>query len=107
MPRMFYDPVSETVFNSTLRNVLIAEWSVNHQLSTFEYFDAKDWVWMLGIEVTDNDDKISEIGWNVGIAETWFGDPYIEFWHEHGNHEGIETIDIHMSYFPKEDYYDF
>ena len=100
--KLFYDEYSKRYFESTMEEVLRAEYNLNRQLVTCSGAYLNEWYEFLGIpEITAG----KEVGWSTGILESHYWASWIEFDHTKVDMEdGMECTIISFRYEPVIDF---
>lgn len=103
--QLFYDMFSRRYFESTMENVIHAEYEINKRLAVDSCVCLNEFYDLLGIPEIDGGD---EVGWNVFklVEETWFS--WLDFNHEKViMDDGLECIIITICYEPDMDFTDY
>lgn len=96
--QLFYDSFSGTYFESTLEEVLQAEYKLNRLLITQDYAYLNDWYLALGIEPID---ESLEYGWTTGACSDLYWQSWIDFHHQNITmDDGLEVCIIHFNQEP-------
>ena len=100
---LFYDFYTEQYFESTMEDVLRAEYETNRTLYTKGYVTANEYCEFMGIPTRPEYD---ELGWTCGQLEAMYWHTWIEFTHtetvidESDDYEGLPCTIIYMPYEP-------
>lgn len=99
---LFYDEFSKRYFESTMKDVIQAEYNLNRQMATCSGAYLNEWYEFLGIpEIPAG----KELGWSTGILESHYWAQWIEFDHTRVEMEdGMECTIIAMRYEPVIDF---
>jgi hypothetical protein len=99
---LFYDEFSKRYFESTMKDVIQAEYNLNRQMATCSGAYLNEWYEFLGIpEIPAG----KELGWSTGILESHYWAQWIEFDHTRVEMEdGMECTIITMRYEPVIDF---
>lgn len=103
--KLFYEPISERYFESTVEEIQRAEYELNHQLILKDYANINDFYKLLGLAPTKIGDKI---GWSTYAGYVCYGYNWIDFLHDVVELDGgLECITINYPYEPTLDYMDY
>lgn len=103
--KLFYEPISERYFESTIEEVQRAEYELNHKLILKDYANINDFYKLLGLTPTKVGDKI---GWSTYAGYVCYGYNWIDFKHDSIELDGgLECIAIDYPYQPSLDYTDY
>lgn len=92
---LFYDYFSESYFESTMEEVLEAEYEINRQLHTRDYAYLNEFYDLLGIDHIESGWKL---GWSLGASLSHYWKTWIDFRHEKVELEdGMECYIITMT----------
>lgn len=99
---LFYDEFSERYFESTMADVVRAEYKLNHKLYTGGGAYLNEWYEFLDIpQITPG----QELGWSTGILESHYWANWIEFDHTKVEmDDGLECTIISFRYAPVIDF---
>ena len=93
--QLFYDYFSERYFESTMEEVMQAEYYLNRTLHTRDYAYLNDYYDMIGLEQIPSGWKL---GWSIGAALSHYRKTWIDFRHEKVEMEdGMECCIITMT----------
>lgn len=99
---LFYDEFSNRYFESTMTDVIKAEYDTNRQLATEDGVFLNDFYERLGLKTTIEG---KELGWSSGILEAMYWAQWIEFDHTKVvMDDGLECCIITMRYEPVIDF---
>lgn len=99
--KLFYEQCSGQYFESSLEEVLRAEYSINRCFIINEYAKLNDFLTLLGLEKTD---KGSMVGWSMYMGLEFYGYQWIDFKHEIVTlDDGLECCVISMPFQPTAD----
>lgn len=102
---LFYDECSGEYFNSTLENIIIAEYELNREFAINGWVSVDTWYDLIGIKHKKDEDKL--IGWSMDAAEN-FSTNWIEFEHDLVKlDDGLECWIIHTPYPPTADFTEY
>lgn len=76
---LFYDDFSSRYFESTMADVIQAEYEINKRLNEDNEANVNDFYEMLGLPAKAYDD---EVGWSLELGSAWYGYSWIDFEHE-------------------------
>lgn len=103
--KLFYEPISERYFESTIEEIQRAEYELNHKLILNDYANINDFYKLLGLAPTKVGDKI---GWSTYAGYVCYGYSWIDFKHDSIELDGgLECIAIDYPYEPTLDYMDY
>lgn len=103
--QLFYDAYSGRYFESTMEDVIHAEYMLNRELSTFSYVCLNEFYDRLGLDPVDGGD---EVGWNACELFEMCWSSWIDFHHEKTTiDDDLECYIIEMQYEPHADYLDY
>lgn len=103
--RLFFEPVSQKYFESTIADIQKAEYLLNRKLVSTDYARINDFLKYLGLEQTDIGDVI---GWSTFATHDLYGCGWIDFKHEKVELEdGLECYIIRYPQEPRLDYMDY
>lgn len=93
--QLFYDYFSERYFESTMEEVLKAEYELNRELHTKDYAYLNEFYDLLGL---DHIQSGWDLGWSMGASLTHYWKTWIDFRHEKVEMEdGMECYIITMT----------
>lgn len=93
--QLFYDYFSERYFESTMEEVLQAEYDINRELHTRDYAYVNEFYDLLGL---DHIDPGWTLGWSLGASLSHYWKTWIDFRHEKVEMEdGMECYIITMT----------
>ena len=93
--QLFYDYFSERYFESTMEEVMQAEYDLNRTLHTRDYAYLNDYYDMIGLEQIPSG---WNLGWSIGAALSHYRKTWIDFSHEKVEMEdGMECYIITMT----------
>ena len=93
--QLFYDYFSERYFESTMKEVMQAEYDLNRTLHTRDYAYLNDYYDMIGLEQIPSG---WNLGWSIGAALSHYRKTWIDFRHEKVEMEdGMECYIITMT----------
>lgn len=93
--QLFYDYFSERYFESTMKEVIQAEYDLNHKLHTKDYAFLNDFYKLVGLEPVDYGHNL---GWSLGAFLSRYLKTWIDFRHEKVEIEdGMECYIITMT----------
>lgn len=96
-PRLFYDEYSGRYFETTIENVLLAEYHLNREYILSGFASLNDFYELLGLETTDYGETVA---WDICSEIYW-----IDFNHRKtfiGDGDDFECYVIEMPYYPEE-----
>lgn len=100
--QLFYDEFSKRYFESTMEDVISAEYKINRKLSTFYGAYLNEFYEHLGIEPVDYGDYL---GWSIDSIYDHTWESWLDFYHEKVVMEdGLECYIITMSVDPSPDF---
>lgn len=100
--QLFFDFLSMRYFESTMADVIKAEYEVNKMLAEFHEVGVNDFYHFLDIPPAVFDD---ELGWSIEAGAAWYGYSWIDFKHENVIMEdGLECCIITTVHPPTADY---
>ena len=103
--KLFYDFYSGRYFNSTMENVLAAEFALNRQIILGECAYLNDFYQELDIPLIDIGD---EVGWSRGYMCDAYGQEWVDFNHQDVTQEdGLECCIITFMQDPSVDFADY
>ena len=93
--QLFYDYFSERYFESTMEEVMQAEYEINRELHTKDYAYLNEFYDILGL---DHIESGWELGWSMGASYAHYWKTWIDFRHEKVEMEdGMECYIITMT----------
>lgn len=99
---LFYDQFSGRYFESTMANVIKAEYDLNRQMAINNGAYLNEFYEFLGIDTIKSG---NELGWSTGILESMYWAEWVEFDHEKVTmDDGLECYIISMRYEPVIDF---
>ena len=102
---LFYDFYSNRYFESTLADVIWAEYETNKALITYGCVGLNAFYDLLGLEELP---EYEEIGWSSGLMEATYWEYWIDFDHEKTTiDDDLECTIIHMPREPLMEYLDY
>ena len=100
--QLFFDFFSMRYFESTMEDVLKAEYELNRKLVDEYSVTLNDFYRMLGLPTLNMEDAL---GWSIEAGGVWYGYSWIDFDHEKiVLEDGLECCVISMSHEPTVDY---
>lgn len=100
--QLFYDETSQRYFESTMEDVIKAEYNLNRELAIHDGVSLNEYYKFVGLPVTVEG---KELGWSSGILESMYWANWIEFDHTKVEmDDGLECVIITMRYEPVIDY---
>lgn len=100
--QLFFDFLSMQYFESTMEEVLKAEYEINKRLSQDNETSVNEFYHLLGIPAGVFD---YELGWSIEAGGAWYGYSWIDFRHEQVTlDDGLECCIITMETAPTADY---
>lgn len=103
--KLFYDDFSGRYFESTMENVLQAEYNLNRDLNMQCYATLNDFYEYLGLIPIDGGD---ELGWNADMNAEYYWQSWVDFGHHKTvMDDGLEVIHITMFGEPTLDWADY
>lgn len=100
--QLFFDFLSMQYFESTMEEVLKAEYEINKRMSQEYYVSVNDFYHLLNIPPGVFD---YELGWSIEAGGAWYGYSWIDFKHENVTLEdGLECCIITMETAPTADF---
>ena len=99
---LFYDEYSKRYFESSMKDVVQAEYNLNRQMATCSGAYLNEWYEFLGIPETIEG---KELGWSTGVLESHYWANWIEFDHTRVDMEdGMQCTIISFRYEPVIDF---
>lgn len=102
---LFYDEYSGRYFESTMEDVLLAEYHFNRNFALRDYAELNEFYEFLGLDKIDGGDIV---GWSKWIGEGTYGYKWVDFNHQLVTMEdNLECYILSMPFEPTEDYMDW
>ena len=103
--QLFYEPISQRYFESTVEEVQRAEYQLNRKFILQDYANLNDFYKLLGLKETDEGEIL---GWSTYAGYEKYGYSWVDFTHERIELEdGMECIAIDYPFEPSLDFMEF
>ena len=103
--QLFYEPISQRYFESTVEEVQRAEYQLNRKFILQDYANLNDFYKLLGLKETDEGEIL---GWSTYAGYEKYGYSWVDFTHERIELEdGMECIAIDYPFEPSLDFMEY
>lgn len=100
--QLFYEEITDEYFESTIEDVMAAEYHLNRNFVLRGYADFNEFLKFLGIPERDG---AEEIGWSMDIGFDFYGYSWVDFKHDTVQiDDGLECTIISYPFMPTADY---